>query len=118
MFNWLENMRNKSSGTQRLWAFGISLFIVGIIFVIWLAVIFPNFLHNQDMVAKNNQVQQYVTPSQNIWGTIGSLWSGVTSQYNNLQQSMKSINLNNTVQYQATSSATTTPTSGSVGSGN
>ena len=118
MFNWLDNMRQKSLSTQRLWAFGISLFIVGVIFVIWLSVIFPNFLHTQDIAAKNTQVEKYVTPSQNIWSTIGSVWSGVTSQYQSLQQQMKNINLNNTVQYQATTTATSSDMMATTTTGN
>jgi glucan phosphoethanolaminetransferase (alkaline phosphatase superfamily) len=112
MFNWLENMRRKPSATQRVWAFGISLFIVGIIFILWISFWLPTSLQTQSVAAKNNQLStKFVTPTQNIWSDFSSVWSSVSSEYGELQQQIKTFNMTSSVQYQAT----TTPTSGGVG---
>ena len=47
MFDLIEKLRQKPNRTKKLIAFLGALLFVGIIFVIWLSVILPDFEHSQ-----------------------------------------------------------------------
>jgi len=55
MFNFIEKLRQKPDKTKKKVAFLSALFLCGIIFVVWLSVIFPGFREDQ---AKKQAVQK------------------------------------------------------------
>lgn len=47
MFEFIEKIRQKPEGLKKKVAFLASFFIAGLIFVIWLSVIYPNIMNNK-----------------------------------------------------------------------
>ena len=47
MFDFLENLRQKTEGTKKKIAFFGAFLLAGIIFVVWLSVVYPSFNHDQ-----------------------------------------------------------------------
>lgn len=63
MFEKIEKMRNASPEKKKLVAFSVSLFITGIIFVIWLSVWAPEIFKNKGEVKEE---KKFDTPASNL----------------------------------------------------
>jgi hypothetical protein len=111
VFNWLEKIRQKPLSKRRIVAFGISLFVTGILFVVWLSVWLPSSFHTQDVATTNDQ---FNTPKDTMTQNFAAAWAGITDQFSALKDAVANMNLSGSAQYQATTSATlitsTTPT--------
>ncbi|MBI4155768.1 MAG: hypothetical protein HY507_00870 [Candidatus Zambryskibacteria bacterium] len=59
MFDFLEKLRSKPEKVKKQIAFFVSIFLAGIIFVVWLSVIYPDFRQSQ----KQKQKVENLTPS-------------------------------------------------------
>ena len=55
MFDLIEKLRAKPDKTKRRIAFLVAFFIAGIIFIVWLGVVYPNFRNKQ---AKEDNVSK------------------------------------------------------------
>ena len=116
MFNWLENIRKAPKGKKRFIAFSVALLSTGALFVVWLSVWLPDFFHGQNIAQKNDQFE---SPKDNFGETFSQAWSGVTSSFGQLKNIISQVSLPNNVSsslssalnYQSTTSASTTQTS-------
>ena len=84
MFDFIEKLRAKPDRTKKQIAFAVSLFLAGIIFVIWLSVIYPDFSQKQ---AKQTEVsKQEPSPISNFSDTFSSGISAIGEQFNKINE--------------------------------
>lgn len=98
MFDYIENMRKQSLAKRRFFAFSISLCIVGIIFVFWIAVRMPDVTGSEKKV----DTSKFATPDQAISANV----STVVSSISDLIKQLPSMS-----EYLSTTPTTTTATS-------
>ena len=110
LFEWLETVRKKPLHTRRFIAFGLSIFITGIIFVIWLGVWFS--VYSKPVSASVSEV----SPFSGVYQNMSDMYIGVTNQIGILKNVFKDIKLENinkevyyTSTYASTSEATSSP---------
>jgi hypothetical protein len=103
MFNWLENMRKKPLSKRRLTAFSVALSFTGLLFVVWLTVWLPDFNRKQDIAVKT---ASFNTPKDNFFESISGVWSGISAQYGQLKSVISNAHMTANLQYQATTTAT------------
>ena len=89
MFDFIEKLRQKPDRTKKQIAFLVSLLLAGIIFVIWLSVIYPDFSQTQ---AKETAVsKQEPSPLSNFSDTFSSGISAIGDQFNKIKESLSSF---------------------------
>lgn len=89
MFDFLEKLRAKPDRTKKQIAFLSALFFVGIIFVMWLSVIFPNWRESQSKEAKDSKLPP--TPISAFFGTFFSGISAISEEFGQLKDSISSF---------------------------
>ena len=94
MFNLIEKLRQKPDHTKKRVAFLSAFLLAGIIFVIWLSVIYPDFKQKQE----REEVVSKLEPSP--LGTFGETFrtgaSAIRDQFINIKESIESITTNST----------------------
>jgi len=89
MFNFIEKLRQKPDKTKKKVAFLSALFLCGIIFVVWLSVIFPGFREDQ---AKKQAVQKLEpSPLVTFKATFEAGLSTMKDQYTELRNSIAEV---------------------------
>ena len=89
MFNFLEKLRAKPERVKKQMAFLISFLIVGIIFVVWLSVIYPDFRQNQLTEQKVKNFEP--NPASSFSATFSSGISAIKEQFNKIKESISSF---------------------------
>lgn len=89
MFDFLEKLRAKPDRTKKQIAFLSALFFVGIIFVMWLSVIFPNWRESQSKEAKASEFPP--SPISAFLGTFSSGISAISEEFSKLKDSISSL---------------------------
>ncbi len=89
MFQFIDNLRQKPDKTKKQVAFLVAFFITGIIFVVWLSVIYPNFKNqeNKEAVASSTESSPFSTFSS----TFGSGFKALGEQFGELKDTISSI---------------------------
>ncbi|MEQ1561221.1 MAG: hypothetical protein ABL899_00695 [Nitrospira sp.] len=103
MFQFIENLRQKPDSVKSRVAFLISFFISGVIFTIWLSVIFPDFKNNQKIEETEKTVG--VSPVSTFSDTFSSGFTSLGEQINNIKESVGAM-FSAPIYYSATSTAT------------
>ncbi len=104
MFDYLEKLRKKPERVKKQIAFLISFAIVGVIFVVWLTVIYPDFRQNEEASA----VLASTTPSpiSAFSDTFSSGISAISEEFSRIKESISSFS-SGSVYYNATSTNAT-----------
>jgi len=105
VFDFLEKLRGKSDKQKKQIAFCLALLFAGLIFVVWLSVIFPG-LH-QNKVEEDKVANLTPSPFSVFMSQISSGISSIGSKVSEIKSSVSSFSTG-PVQYIATSTATTT----------
>ena len=89
MFELIEKLRQKPDRTKKQIASVISLLLSGIIFVVWLSVIYPNFKQNQkqEIKARENSEGPLSGISQTVSGGVGS----IRNQFSKMKEMISSF---------------------------
>lgn len=104
MFELIERLRSKSDRTKKQVAFLAALFVAGVIFVIWLSVIYPDFRKRQK---KNDEVSKLEpSPLGTLGETFKTGFSAIGEQFTSLKESVSSLTTS-PVYYSTTSTTTT-----------
>ena|SRR3989344_6245925 len=107
MFEIIENLRQKPDGTKKRIAFLTSFFFSGLILVVWLSVIYPDFRQTQkkvEEVSKNSP-----SPISTFGDTVAEGFSKVGSEWGRMKEAMSAFSAGSTY-YTATSSTSVSPT--------
>ena len=83
MFETIENLRQKPDRTKKKIAFLISFSIVGVIFAIWLSVIYPDFRKKE--IKANNVAKLEPSPISAFTDTISSGISAIGQQFSKIK---------------------------------
>lgn len=86
MFQYIEKLRAKPDSTKKQVAFIVAFVISGIIFVIWLSVIYPHWKEDQENIEKVSKVEP--SPLAGFVDNITNGFSGIKEQYSNIKESM------------------------------
>ena len=89
MFDTIEKLRQKPDSTKKKIAFLISFSVVGIIFVIWLSVIYPDFRKKE--IKESNIAKLEPSPISAFTGTLSSGVSVIGEQFNKIKDIMFSF---------------------------
>jgi cytoskeletal protein RodZ len=89
MFELLEKLREKPDHKKKQIAFLLSLFIVGIIFVIWLSVIYPDFKNESLIDDKVSKLEP--SPLGTFSETFKTGISAIGEQVTKLKESVSNI---------------------------
>ena len=94
MFNFLEKLRQKPPHIRKQIAFLVAFSIAGIIFVIWLSVIYPDFRQKQDQEEKISQLEP--SPVSSFGQTLTSGISAIKEQFGQLKSAVSSFTTDQT----------------------
>ena len=89
MFNFLENLRQKPVSVRKRVAFLTALSIAGLIFVVWLSVIYPDFYTDQTQQAKAKVVEP--SPVSTFGDTMRSGLAKIGAQFGELKNTLSSF---------------------------
>lgn len=112
MFELIEKLRRKPEYLKKQIAFLTALFIAGIIFTIWLSVIYPDFKKKQEKLNYVSNLEP--SPLGTLSETFRNGFSAIGEQFTSLKESVSSITTTKPVYYSTTTnefiSATTSET--------
>ena len=89
MFELIEKLRQKSDRTKKQIAFLVAISFAGIIFVIWLGVVYPDFRNNQLQEQKVSSLEP--SPLSNFGVTLSAGFSGIIEQFGVMRSSIESF---------------------------
>jgi hypothetical protein len=89
MFKLIEKLRAKSERTKKLFAFSIAFFFSGLIFVVWLSVIYPSFKQKQDKLDYVSKLEP--SPIGTITEALGGGFSQIGEQFGRLKDAVSSL---------------------------
>lgn len=104
MFELIERLRRKPDRTKKQVAFLAALFVAGVIFVIWLSVIYPDFRKRQKNIDRVANLEP--SPLGTLGETFRTGFSAIGEQFTSLKESVSSIT--SSPAYYSTTSTTTT----------
>lgn len=84
MFNLIEKLRSKPDGVKNKIAFLTAFAFVGIIFVVWLSVIYPDFIDN----SKKEQVTDEPSPVSAFATTFFAGLSSIGDKFSEIKESI------------------------------
>ena len=90
MFNFLENLRAKPDKAKKHIAFLVALLFVGIIFVVWLSVIYPDFRQRQAETASTARAES-PSPTSSFGSTFFSGISAIRDQVANIKNAVSAF---------------------------
>ncbi|MFA7216760.1 MAG: hypothetical protein WC095_02155 [Candidatus Paceibacterota bacterium] len=105
MFNYLDNLRKKPDSYKKRFSILVSFLVVGLIFVVWLSVIYPDV---RDMGKKKAEIRKDPTPANAF---LGNMWEGFRSleeSYGNLGKTVSDLSNNIENYYYSTSTTNKT----------
>lgn len=89
MFEYIEKLRQKPEKTKKQVAFLIALSFSGLIFVIWLSVIFPEWREGERKEAK--VVKSEPTPLSGFMANLSAGIDGMKEQFSELKDTVTSL---------------------------
>ncbi len=109
MFSFIEKLRQKPDRTKKQIAFLTALFLAGLIFVVWLSVILPDFQRGQKREEAVSKLEP--SPIEAFGETIGAGFSSIGEQFGKLKESVTTMVTSSAVYNSASSTSTTTNSS-------
>lgn len=103
MFELIERLRRKSDRTKKQVAFLTALFVAGVIFVVWLSVIYPDFRKKQQKINYVSNLEP--SPLGTLGDTFRTGLSAIGEQFTSLKEAVSSITTSPS--YYSTTSVTT-----------
>ncbi len=88
MFELLDRIREKSESTKRRIAFLLAFFLVGLVFVVWLSVIYPDFKKGADVI---NQSQSTENSTASITAIFKNGMGQIIRQIGELRSNVKNF---------------------------
>lgn len=101
MFEFIERLRQKPDRVKKQIAFLTALFLAGIIFVVWLSVIYPDWRQTQNRDVEVKSLEP--SPSGAISGTFSDGFSAISDQFKKIKEVFSSFS-GSAEYYSATSS--------------
>jgi hypothetical protein len=95
MFNLIEKLRQKSDRTKKQIAFLTAFFIVGVIFVVWLSVIYPDFRQAQSQEARVSSLEP--SPLSSFSDSVSSGVSSIKEKFSEIKTSVSSLSATTTI---------------------
>ena len=89
MFELIEKLRAKPERVKKQIAFSVAFFLVGIIFVVWLGVIFPNWRGEQ--TKQDNVAKLEPSPISSFRETLSSSFKTLGSEFSRLKAAVSSF---------------------------
>ena len=89
MFNLLEKLRQKPAHIKKQVAFLVSFSVAGVIFVVWLSVIYPDFRERQSKEQKISSVEP--SPVSSFGQTLTAGISSIKEQFGQLKNAVSSF---------------------------
>jgi cytoskeletal protein RodZ len=83
MFELIEKLRQKPDGAKKRIAFLMSFVFVGIIFVVWLSVVFPNFLQQKNIDDRVSAAEP--SPFSTFTGIVSQGASSIGEQFSKIK---------------------------------
>lgn len=106
MFKYLDNLRKKPDSYKKKFSILVSLLVVGLIFVVWLSVIYPDV---RDMGKKKAELRKDPTPANAF---LSNMWDGFRSLGENFGNLNKTVSdLGNSIENSYYLASTTSDTS-------
>src|SRR3989344_2334545 len=102
MFDFLEKLRHKPDKQKKQIAFFVAFLFVGIIFVVWLTVIYPDF--RQSRVNQEKVANLEPGPFSTFTSQLSNGISSITEKFTEIKDSISSFSTD-PAHYSATSSA-------------
>lgn len=90
MFQTIEKLRSKPESAKKRIAFLIAFLISGLIFVVWLTIIFPDFKKTQDK--ESSIAKSGVSPISAFSDAISSSYGAVSSQISKIKEAVGALN--------------------------
>ncbi|HEY4509118.1 MAG TPA: hypothetical protein VJC13_02445 [Candidatus Paceibacterota bacterium] len=106
MFPLIEKLRQKPSRTKKQIAFVVSFLLAGVIFVIWLSIIYPDFSQRQAKEISASKLEP--SPISNFGETFSSGLSAIGAQFSKIKESLSSLSTTTYYFASTTQEATTT----------
>lgn len=86
MLQFLENLKQKPESTKKYIAFSVAFFVSGIIFVVWLSVIYPDFRAKQDRKEYVSEIEK--SPLTTLKESITTGVSGIKEEISKAKESL------------------------------
>ena len=103
MFELIEKLRQKPDSAKKKIAFFVALLTSGIIFVVWLSVIYPNWKLGQSQKEKVANLEP--SPVSSLSSTISSGFSAIKDQFSQVKNVISSFS-SSPAHYNSTTSET------------
>ncbi len=91
MFQTIEKLRGKPERTKKQIAFGGALLFAGIIFVIWLTVVYPSLKQEKNLGDKVNETKK--SPVTSFKETFSAGVSGIGEQFKNIKEAISGFSV-------------------------
>ena len=112
MFEILDKLRRKSDRTKKQIAFFTAFSLAGIIFVVWLSVIYPDFRQTTDKEKKVNNLEP--SPISNFNNKFIDGFMGVKDQFSQIKEAISSFSTLPAYYTATTTENLSTTTSGNI----
>ncbi len=89
MFELIERLRAKSESTKKKIAFLAAFSLAGIIFIIWLSVVYPDWKNNQSKEDSVSKLEP--SPISAFEETLSNSFSAIGGEFNKLKASISSF---------------------------
>jgi len=106
MFDLIEKLRAKPDSTKKQIAFLVALSVAGIIFVIWLSVIYPDWKEGE--IKESNVAKIEPSPLSGFTSNFSNGLTSIKEQFSKLKESVSSFS-NSPEYYRAETIGTSTP---------
>ena len=91
MFDFLENLRQKPDGTKKRVAFFGAFLLAGIIFVVWLSVVYPSF--SRDQIPEEVASSTNPSPLSAFSDTLSVGFSAIGDQLSKIKETVSSFTI-------------------------
>lgn len=102
MFELIERLRAKPERSKKHIAFSVALFISGLVFVVWISILYPDWRQTQENEAKVEALEK--SPGGAISETFSSGFSAIGEQFGKIKDALSTFS-SEPVYYSATSTA-------------
>jgi hypothetical protein len=89
MFELLDKLRAKPEGTKKQMAFLVALSLVGVIFVVWLTVVYPDMRRGQMQEAGVRSAEK--SPLSAFWETVSGGFSSIGENISEVKEAVNSF---------------------------
>jgi hypothetical protein len=88
MFDYIEKLRAKPEGAKRRFAFLAAFFVAGILFVVWLSVLFPDWREAQ---SEQGGSEATITPTSAMGSTFAQGFAAIKDSLESMKESISAF---------------------------